>query len=117
MLKTDSAVIGQVTSSGYGKERIIKFLAPIMDKGDNVAGVLGMDINFERFGSRISRTRIGTTGYAYLVDRQGLVLAHPNQAYVSTLNLKQTAGIKEIADAMLSEKTGFSHIPLKGFPK
>ncbi len=117
MLKTDSAVIGQVTSSGYGKERIIKFLAPIMDKGDNVAGVLGMDINFERFGSRISRTRIGTTGYAYLVDRQGLVLAHPNQAYVSTLNLKQTAGIKEIADAMLSEKTGVLPYTFEGVPK
>jgi len=117
MLETDSAAVSQVTDSGSGKERIIKFLAPIMDKGDNVAGVLGMDINFEKLAGHVSDTRIGTTGYAYMVDRQGLVLAHPNQAYVSTLNLKQTAGLKEIADEMLAGKTGVLPYTFEGIPK
>jgi methyl-accepting chemotaxis protein len=117
MLETGTAAVSQVTSSVSGKERIVRFLAPIRDKGDKVAGVLGMDINFEKLSGHVSGTRIGATGYAYMADRQGVVLAHPNPAYVSTLNLKKTAGVREIADEMLSGKSGVLPYTFEGIPK
>ncbi|EDS77516.1 methyl-accepting chemotaxis protein [Clostridium botulinum C str. Eklund] len=58
---------------------IIVLSAPIKDENGKVIGVLADSVYAEYFTKSLKNVKIGKTGYAYLVDNKGLVLAHPQK--------------------------------------
>ncbi|PIE71333.1 MAG: chemotaxis protein [Deltaproteobacteria bacterium] len=53
--------------------------APVVDR-DRVIGVFYVLIHLQNFNAAfIDRIKIGETGYAFMVDRDGTTLAHPNK--------------------------------------
>ena len=44
-------------------------------------GVLGIDIKLEPFMQTISNLRSGETGYIFMIDQNGRIMAHKNQAF------------------------------------
>ncbi len=70
--------------------------------GDPI-GVLGIDINLEPFTQTISNLRSGETGYIFMLDKNGRIMAHKNQAFNGCLLSELTGrGIKK-ADGTLLE--------------
>lgn len=69
-------VIGKVT----GKPTLVAS-APIKVNGQ-VAGVMGASIDLAQVSEFVSSTRIGKTGYAWLVDGENKVMGHPDQTKV-----------------------------------
>lgn len=53
---------------------------PIINDDGDIVGVLAgtFDVHLENFNQVILDTRIGATGYAYLVDGKGIVITHPD---------------------------------------
>jgi methyl-accepting chemotaxis protein len=49
---------------------------PILSK-DHLAGVLSLATSVDDVSSRVTNIHLGRTGFAFLVDREGLVIAHP----------------------------------------
>lgn len=50
---------------------------PVLDHNMTVAGVLGAKIVMDDIQAIINQTKIGEKGIAYIIDRNGIVLAHP----------------------------------------
>lgn len=48
-----------------------------MQDGQQYTGVLMMDINYTAFASLSDNLHLGTSGYAYLMDEAGRLIAHP----------------------------------------
>lgn len=48
------------------------------DKHGLPAGVVASDIKIQRMLDEITRAKIGQTGYAFVIDQNGEVIAHPN---------------------------------------
>jgi len=66
------------------KKPITVLAVPIYD-GKNIIGVLGASIELEALSETIGKRKIGETGYAYVVDREGRIIAHPETAYVEEM--------------------------------
>ncbi|MBK1879169.1 methyl-accepting chemotaxis protein [Pelagicoccus mobilis] len=72
--------------------------------GDDASGVLvatvSLDYLFDRF---LSEVRIGEEGFAYLAQREGEVIAHPQSGIAGTLNLSDSGWWT----ALLGEQVGY----------
>lgn len=58
-------------------EKMISYIAPIYKNGTFI-GVIGMDIGYETLVNQIDSIKIYDTGYACLVDTEGVVVYHPH---------------------------------------
>jgi methyl-accepting chemotaxis protein len=52
--------------------------------GKNVIGALSMGMSIAEMSERITNLRIGKTGYAFLLDENGKVIAHQKEEYAAT---------------------------------
>ncbi|MGZ2257918.1 cache domain-containing protein [Roseobacter sp. A03A-229] len=75
--------------------------SPVFDDEGVLQGVVGVDIGIESISEFLSRLNIGDSGKALILNRNGDVIAHPNQDLISTANADGTfrfVNINEIGD-------------------
>ncbi|MDO3409398.1 methyl-accepting chemotaxis protein [Saccharibacillus sp. CPCC 101409] len=77
---------------------------PLHDKSGNFAGVMAGDMRLSTITDTINNIKIDG-GFAFLTDKTGVVLAHPNADYVNK-PLKDEADYASIADRMLQGDSG-----------
>ena len=66
---------------------LVRVLVPLR-QGDRVVGLVGVDAGFGSFAqAMVSSIKIGKTGYPYISNPQGIVVAHPTAANVFKLDL------------------------------
>ena len=65
---------------------VVVFAVPIFGEGNALVGVLAASVNSEVLMDLYKAVVWGRTGYAFLVGRNGIVAAHPNQEIVGKLN-------------------------------
>jgi diguanylate cyclase (GGDEF)-like protein len=58
---------------------------PIRDAQGNVHGICMFAAYLAELSRDVQTMQIGTSGYAYIVDAQNRIIAHPNTTYTSTL--------------------------------
>jgi methyl-accepting chemotaxis protein len=77
----------QVLKSRSTGKPIFVLATPVMD-GAAVRGVLFVSMDLHTFSSKIvSKIKVLETGYAYIVDENGVFIAHPNEKNIMTLKL------------------------------
>jgi len=78
------------------KKPMITVAVPIKQDG-KLVGVLGGDIYLETLSKKVVNKKIGNTGYAYLINDNGQLLAHPDQEKVkSQFNAKKVFDVESI---------------------
>lgn len=60
------------------KQPIIYLATPVLDQYQKPAAVIGAKMELNNMQQIIKDTKIGQSGIAYIVDKKGVVLAHPN---------------------------------------
>lgn len=75
-LKGKASISDTIISKANGKS-IIVFVYPVKDDFGNVIAVMADSVYTDYFTNKLKNIKIGNTGYAYLVDKSGLVLSHP----------------------------------------
>lgn len=111
-----------VVAKGSGKMSVI-IGVPLRDSQGTLRGALlgAVDINY--LSNYLAQTRIGETGYAFLVDRSGKIIAHPDaklvqeMADVSSLApvqaaIKGTAGSIDYEWDGVRKLSGYSFVPM-----
>ncbi|MGR3803222.1 cache domain-containing protein [Marinibacterium profundimaris] len=74
---------------------------PVLDFQDNVQGAIGVDIEIRELSSFLAQLRIGKNGAAFILNRNGDVIAHPNPELLTTTGeggALEFPSIKDIAD-------------------
>jgi methyl-accepting chemotaxis protein len=80
---------------------IVSVSAPIFDESGKVIGGVGMSYVLERLiANYIESTRMGKTGYPFILSPKGVVVAHPNPERL----LKDISGEQGIAPMLASPK-------------
>lgn len=62
---------------------------PVMDSNGKLAGVATGDINLSTLQEMVAETKVGETGWAFLLDKQGLMLAGPDADKVMKTKLQE----------------------------
>lgn len=77
-------------------------IAKAVKKGDKVAGVVAADFTLETLARQVSTKKIGRTGYLFVFDENGIIVSHPNHAFlgktIEEVNADFARSIKESRD-------------------
>ena len=79
----------------------ITLAAPVRNAGSGIRGVVGVDIEISDISDFLARLKIGDTGKALIINRNGDVIAHPNPDLIKTQDSDGTlrfTNINEIED-------------------
>ena len=117
--------VGEVKKSPATGRPVTLLTAPIKE-GGQVVGILGTPIALSDFSDSFVKPRhIGKTGYLYMFDGSGIVLAHPDPAKIMTMSIAQTdfgremlsrgSGSLQYQFEGLSETAHFRRSPKKGW--
>jgi methyl-accepting chemotaxis protein len=101
----------------------ITIYTPIKDKSGEVIGLMSADISLSSMQEIANSGKIGETGYIDIVDKQGVLIAHPNKervlqkesiadlAYITKALSGQTGNTTAIASNGAEALTVFAPIP------
>lgn len=88
---------------------VVIFAVPIQKDGRTI-GVLGADLKIEEVSNQVSAIKIGNNGSAFVINKDGMVLFHPDNARVMKENVLVDAdgvtGLKQVASEMVNGKVG-----------
>ena len=75
-LRGESTIAGQTSMTPFGALPVIPMAVPIYSELDELAGVLFAEVSIKPIWDILAKTKVDETGYAYLVDSRGVLLAH-----------------------------------------
>ncbi len=109
--------VGTVVKSKVSGLPVLTFAAPVYGSGRQVIGVVGSAVKIHFLTDKVSSVKLGKTGYGYVIDRNGVVISHPQKDFILTLNLNQQEGMKAFTDKMIAGQTGSETYLFKGVKK
>ncbi|MBI5550814.1 MAG: methyl-accepting chemotaxis protein [Desulfobacterales bacterium] len=110
-------IISDMIVSKATDKPVLTISSPIQSEQGHFLGLLGLVIKASYLTDLISNRRIGETGYGFMVNRAGIMLAHPKAENILKLNLTAIPEMKAINDRMLSGQTGVESYRFKGVDK
>jgi len=113
--KVGKANVGAVVKSKKTGNPIVTACAPIMKDG-TFAGALVVVLKIDRLSGMVTE-KVGQTGYGFMTDNKGLIIAHPKKEFILELDLSKEAGMHEIMNKMLAKQTGAEAYVFKGVSK
>ena len=83
---------------------VVMVCAPIQDRNEFL-GVVTIPYNIYYLVDIISRKKVGRTGYAYLINADGLVLIHPQKEFILNMHLFAHPGTEELERCVRERRT------------
>jgi methyl-accepting chemotaxis protein len=114
---TGKAVSGDVVRSPVDNKPEMLLCAPVYSNNGTFVGVFAGALKFSLLSDLITSKKIGATGYCFMSNGQGIIIAHPDAKNVLQLDLKTLKGMEEINTAMMAGRTGSESYVYKGIDK
>lgn len=109
-----TANVSDITLSKYTNTYGVSIAAPIC-KGDSITGVVYFRLDSDFITEIIEAVKISENSYAYLVDKQGNIVAHPNKDLILNYNLNEQGGaIQQLAKEIEKGEAGNHDYTLDG---
>ncbi|MHB1420143.1 MAG: methyl-accepting chemotaxis protein [Bacillota bacterium] len=98
-----------VVSRATGKKVVV--VASPIKKSNKTVGLLGGTVTTDDLSRLVASIKAGQTGYAYMVQGDGLVIAHPDKDLVMKLNIfNDTSLDPRLKEAMQSATSGHTDL-------
>lgn len=114
---TGKTIIGDLARSEATKKLICVICAPVKSDKQEFVGSLGLVLKVEFLTELVSGRKIGKTGYGFMTDKNGLILAHPVPENILSLNLAKLEGMEGFMKKMLAGEKGVEEYTFKGVDK
>ncbi|MCT4618520.1 MAG: methyl-accepting chemotaxis protein [Marinisporobacter sp.] len=98
---------------------IVVIAAPIKDDKGSVIGLIGGTVNLSHVTNIVNAEKLGETGYAYMIDQEGLVMAHPKKEMILKYNAltKGSKSQRELTKKMIKREAGITRYEFDGGKK
>ena len=117
--KEGQANLGDAVKSKSTGNPITVVAAPLIGSDGKFVGIVACIVKIDFLVEKIASIKIGDTGYLWIVDKTGLVVAHPKKDLILKMNLKTDTGgsMDSIMTPMLEGKSGVDPYVFQGVPK
>lgn len=109
LMTTGKTVISDPVISKTTGYQVVVVAAPVKKNGQIIGVVAGI-IKVDEIEKMITSIKIGKTGYAYMINGDGLVIVHPQKDLIMKLNPlkdpKADKNLKKVFQAMVRDNTG-----------
>jgi len=113
----DDSAIGELIRSQATSKLIVPISALVKSSDNKFLGSVGVVLKAEYLTDLVSSQKIGTTGYAYMINKSGMIIAHPKTDLILSLDVTTVKEMASINEIMLSEKPGIAEYVFKGAAK
>ena len=113
--KAGKASVGAVNKSKKNGTPVTTACAPIMKEGAFIGAVI-LGIKLDSLSEKVS-AKMGETGYGFMIDSKGQVLAHPKKEFILEMDMTKQAGMQELAGKMLTKQAGVEFYVFNGVGK
>jgi methyl-accepting chemotaxis protein len=96
---------------------VVPICIPILSSSGQFCGALAIILKIDFLSEKFLSVKVGKSGYPFMVDRNGLVIVHPNPKHVLELNLSTLKDMESIMDKMLAHQTGVDAYIFEGVEK
>ncbi|TCO74406.1 methyl-accepting chemotaxis protein [Marinisporobacter balticus] len=103
-IKQQKLIWTQPYQDDVSNKRIVSVAKPVYDKNKELIGVVSADITLETLENMINKTKIGQSGYPFVLDNTGTVIFHKNKELVG-----KTLPVEAITIAIKTEKEEIVH--------
>ena len=110
-------VSSDIVRSKATNEPILFFCGPIFADNGTFLGVFGAFLKASVLTDPVATQKIGATGYCFMANSNGIIIAHPDAKNVLQLDLKTLKGMESINKAMMAGQTGTESYVYKGIDK
>ena len=110
-------VIENMIVSKKTQEPVLPLAVPLVNDEGKVVGVLAGALKTDSLINLVTKFKASETSYSFMVDQNGIVIAHPDKSLIMKLNAKQTQGLEELTNKMTSGQEGLVKYVFKGFEK
>ncbi len=111
------AVISEMEVSHATGKPIVTACAVIKSESGEFLGVVGSVIKAEYFANLIADRKLGQTGYGYMLNKKGYMVAHPKPENILKLDVTGIAEMTPINKPMLAGEIGVEEYIFQGVPK
>jgi len=108
--------VNEATLSKVSGAQVMTMGAPLYSKG-KLVGAMGFVLKLTFLGEYTKDVKIGKTGYAFVMDNKGLVLAHPVAENIMKLNLAELKGMETVTKRMIAQEEGVENYLYTGVYK
>lgn len=104
--KGDQVIFTDAYVDAQTQKITISIAAPIRSDAGTLHGVVSMDLYVDTITQQVTAEKIGETGYAFLIDQNGVFLAHPDEEFLNT-NISDIQGLEDLSQKILSSDSGY----------
>lgn len=118
LLSTGRTVISDIVIDKVTGGKILVIASPV--KGSSgITGIIGADISADVLSQIVNSTKYADTGYAFIADKKGLVIAHPDQSKVMNLNITNTGSesLNSVGQRMIRGEEAAVHYEFENVEK
>jgi methyl-accepting chemotaxis protein len=115
--KTGKANVGTPVISKASGNPVSVIAVPLMSKSGKFIGMLGAVMKLSALSNQITSMKLGKTGYPFMVNGKGIIIAHPVKKYIMKLDISKIKGMEKFSSRMLSEKAGLENYNFRGTDK
>lgn len=108
-------IITDVYEDAFGTGMVLSAAKAVYGQDGTLYGVAGMDIQLERLKELVLKTRIMDSGYAFILDKTGRYIVHPDMGKEGFDPIAGGA-FAESAQKMMNGEEGIEKLDLNGEP-
>ncbi len=109
--------VGSLVKSKVTNKPIMVAYVPLKSDTGEFQGLFAVISDCNVLNKIVAGTRIGKTGYAFLLDENGIVIAHPDEKLIFAVNINETPGMEKISRQIKGGQKGMEYYTFKGVEK
>ncbi|HRY53405.1 MAG TPA: methyl-accepting chemotaxis protein [Spirochaetia bacterium] len=109
--------ISQMLIDKVTKDSTFIIASPVAGPEGRPIGVMCLTIRTSAITDEMAKFVLGSTGYIWVIDREGLAVLHPDKDIILKVNINQVPGMEEVARSALADETGIKAYSYKGASK
>ncbi|MCP4719045.1 MAG: HAMP domain-containing protein, partial [Desulfobacteraceae bacterium] len=115
--KAGNSIISIPIKSKSSGNPVVVMSVPIKTRSGKFGGVFGAVLKLDSLSKKLTSVKIGKTGYPFMINKEGIIIAHPKKEFIFKSDLKTLKGMEEITRRMMAGESGVENYTFKGVKK
>ena len=102
--KSGEFIVGNSAYSKTSGVMTVHIVTPVFDKNEKCKGLIGGAVELSTLHDILNNVKIKTKGEAFILDKKGVYLSHPNTEYIMNIFIPKDDEYKELSSLKLAQQ-------------